>query len=215
MEDLAKTHPIFLLKDNRAKEKETISQFEIIFDRFYHEGHLWIKRINGLVRLGIDDFTRQIIGSVREMRLPSINTVIDAGDTIIEISGNEKTLSMYAPLEGKVVDINPDILDNPSLAGMAPYESGWILAVEPQDMLQGLKTLLTGRSAKEWLKLESHKFHDLISKEAETDLPIDQPIPRDFAAGVSENTWKKIHETFFTQKKKKKKVKLYSVEDLH
>jgi bidirectional [NiFe] hydrogenase diaphorase subunit len=215
MEDLAKTHPIFLLKDTRAKEKETISQFEIRFDRFYHEGHLWIKRINGSVRLGIDDFTRQIIGSVRDMRLPSINTLIDPGNTIIEVSGNEKTLSIYAPLEGKVVDINPGILDNPSIATMAPYESGWILDIEPDDMLQGLKDLLSGRAAKEWLKLESHKFHDLIRIETETDLPLDQPIPKDFSAGISEDTWKKIHETFFTQKKKKKKVKLYAVEDLH
>ena len=215
MEDLACTHPIFLLKDTRAKEKETISQFEMRFDRFYNEGHLWIKRINGSIRLGIDDFTRQIIGSVSDMRLPSINTMVDPRDSIIEISGNEKILSMYAPLEGKVVDINPDILDNPSLAGMAPYERGWILSLEPVDMLQGLKSLLSGRAAKEWLKLESHKFHDLIRKETEMDLPLDQPIPKDFAATISKNTWEKIHKTFFTQKKKKKKVKLYGVEDLH
>jgi len=215
MEDLARTHPIFLLKDTRAKEKETISQFEMRFDRFYHEGHLWIKRINGSIRLGIDDFTRQIIGSVNNMRLPSINTIVDPMDSIIEISGNEKTLSMHAPIEGKVVDINPDILDNPSLAGIAPYERGWILAVEPVDMLQGLKSLLSGRAAKEWLKLESRKLHDLIRKETETDLTLNQPIPKDFAATVSKGTWEKIHTTFFTHKRKKKKVKLYAVEDLH
>jgi Glycine cleavage H-protein len=137
------------------------------------------------------------------------------GAVILEISGNDKTLALYGPIEGKTVDINPDILDNPSLAGLAPYERGWILTIEPLDMLQALSNLLSGRSAGEWLMLESNKFRDLIKNETHTDLPLDRPIPKDFAAAVGEDTWKKIHETFFVQKKKKKKVKLYAVEDLH
>ncbi|TFG72799.1 MAG: 2Fe-2S iron-sulfur cluster binding domain-containing protein [Flavobacteriales bacterium] len=214
MEDLAKTHPIFMLKHSRSEEKETIGHFEIRFDRFYHEGHVWVKRINGLMRLGIDDFTRQILGTVSDMRLPFIDTVLEPEDTLFEIFGNERTLLMYAPLGGKIININPDILDNPSLVSMAPYERGWILTVEPLDIPRASRELLSGRSAKEWLKLESHKFHEFIKKETGTDLPFDKPIPKDFAKTVSKDTWKKIHKIFFIRKKKKNNVKLFRIEDI-
>lgn len=213
MEDLAKTHPIFILKHSRSKEKETIGHFEIRFDRFYHEGHIWVKRINGLMRLGIDDFTRQIIGLVDDMRLPPIGTTFESGDTLFEISGNEKTLLFYTPIEGDIVHINPDILDNPKLASMSPYERGWILTIEPLDILRVSKELLSGRSAKEWLKHEFNEFHDLVRKETETDLPLDKPIPKDFAKTVSKDIWKKIHKMFFIKKRKKKQVKLHRIED--
>lgn len=214
MEDLAKTHPIFLLKDARSKEKETIGHFEMRFDRFYHEGHVWVKRINGLMRLGIDDFTRQIIGSVNDMRLPSIGTTLEPGDTLFEISGNEKTLLFYTPVAGNIVHINPDILDNPSLASLAPYERGWILTIEPPDILEVSKELLSGRAAKEWLKHEFKEFHALVKQEVKTGLPFGKPIPKNFAKRLSNDTWKKIHKTFFVKKRKKKRVKLRSIEDI-
>jgi glycine cleavage system H protein len=215
MEDLAETHPIFMRKREKALEKVNIDGFEIRLDRLYNEGHIWIKQINGAFRMGIDDFCRQIIGSISDMRLPTVNTVFDSNDVLMEISGNGKTLQIYAPFEGKVVDINPDILDNPSLASMAPYVRGWILTLEPVDILQVLNELLFGRSAKEWLKLDAHKFHEVIKKETETDLTLDTPIPKDFAITVSEDTWKKILKIFFVRKKKKKKVKLFRIEDIH
>lgn len=215
MEDLAETHPIFMHKRERALEKVKIAGFEIRLDRLYDEGHIWLKHINGTFRMGIDDFSRQIIGPVNDMRLPIVNTLFDSDDVLLEISGNGRTMQIYAPFEGKVVDINPDILDNPLLASMASYERGWILTVEPVDILQASNDLLFGRSAKEWLKLESHKLREIIKKETGTDLPFDDPIPKDFAKTVSKDIWKKIHKIFFGRKKKKKEVKLFRIEDIH
>ena len=205
MEDLAKTHPIFLLKQERAREKETIGPFEMRFDRLYDEGHIWLTPIEGMFRLGIDDFARQLIGLVSDLKLPAMNTLLEPGAVIFEISGSNMSLRMYTPLEGKVVDINPNILDNPSLVSMAPYERGWILSVEPPDILRASIDLLSGRSAKEWLKLETHKLHDLIVAEAHADLPHDWSIPEDFAKTAGKDTWQKINKTFFARKKKKKR----------
>ncbi len=215
MEDLAKTHPVFMLKEAREKEKETIDQFELLFDRMYDEGHVWCKRINGYFRMGIDDFTRQLIGQISDIKLPVLNTVIRAGEPLWILTGNEKTLHMNASIEGEIVDVNPDILDNPSLIGMDPYGRGWILTLKPNDVFQASRTLLSGRSAKEWLKSESHKFYDLITKKTEMDFSPDTPIPNDFARMVERGLWRKIDKTFFMFKGKKKKVKLYGIDDIH
>jgi glycine cleavage system H protein len=210
MEDLGTSHPVFMLKEARAKERETIGGFEMLSDRLYDEGHIWVKRINGSVRMGIDDFTRQIIGLVNDIKLPSVNSFISKGDPLCIISGNEKNLHLYAPIEGKIVDVNPDIIDNPSLVSIAPHGRGWILSVEPSDIVQASKELLSGRSAIEWLRHESHKFYDFIRKELEMELPPDKAIPPDFNRTLKKNVWNKIDRTFFMVRQKRR-AKLYSV----
>jgi len=97
MEDLAKTHPVFILKQAREKEREKIDWFEMLFDRVYGEGHVWVKRTNGSVRMGIDDFTSQIIGGVNHIRLTPINTTVSKGDPLWIISADDTTLHMYPP----------------------------------------------------------------------------------------------------------------------
>ena len=204
MEDLAASHPVFMLKEARAKERETIGGFEMLSDRFYDEGHVWVKRINGSVRMGIDDFTRQIIGTVDEIKLPSVNSSISQGDPLFIISGSEKTLHLYAPIEGKIVDINPDIIDNPSLVSIAPHGRGWILSMEPTDVVRALKELLSGRSAIEWLRHESHKFYDFIREETEMSLPPDGSIPPDFGRTLKRDIWNKINKAFFMVRQKRR-----------
>lgn len=213
MEDQALTHPVFMLKQSRAKEREMIGQFEMPFDRFYDEGHVWVKRMNGTVRMGVDDFTRQIIGVVNDIKLPPVNTVLGQGDPLWVISGNEKTLHMYTHMEGKIVDINPDIIDNPSLISMVPYGRGWILSFEPKDILEGTKALLSGRSAMEWLKNESEMFNEFIHKGLKTPLSLDKPIPNDFARIIGKNLWSKIDKAFFMGKMKKK-IRLHGIKDI-
>lgn len=212
MEDLAKTHPIFMLRQAREEEKETIGQFEILFDRLYGETHVWLKRMNGLLRMGTDDFTRQIIGRVDDIRLPHIDTLITPGDRLFEISGNDKTLHIHMPIEGRIADINPEILDNPSVITMAPYERGWIVALEPVDILQASKELLSGRSAKEWLKHDLRRFYKLVNEKTEMDLPPEGPIPDDFARMADKDIWRRIDKTFFMYKGKQKRVRLYGID---
>lgn len=213
MEDLAKTHPVFILKQAREKEREKIDWFEMLFDRVYGEGHVWVKRTNGSVRMGIDDFTSQIIGGVNHIRLTPINTTVSKGDPLWIISADDTTLHMYAPLNGKAVGINPDIVDNPSLVTLDPYGRGWILTLEPDDIFQASKELLSGKSAREWLKRDSLRFHDLIRKKSRIGLSTDRPIPREFPKTVGKNTWNRIEKTFFV--KKEKKVRLRSIGDIY
>ena len=199
MEDLAKTHPVFMLKHARESEKEKIGPFEILFDRLYGEGHVWVKAVDRLARLGIDDFTRRILGRIDDIKLPPVNRKIEKGQPIWVITAGDKTLQMTSPIDGKIVDINPDIQDNPSLIGMDPYGRGWIVTLLPKDILQTSRALLSGRSAKEWLKVDANHLFELMGKTAQSELS-EIPFPDDFAGGTDKNLWKEIDRTFYQQK---------------
>ncbi|MFH1481630.1 MAG: 2Fe-2S iron-sulfur cluster-binding protein [Pseudomonadota bacterium] len=200
MEDLAATHPVFMLKQTREAEREKIAQFELRFDRMYNEGHIWAKKINGYFRLGIDDFTRQLLGRIEEIKMPEPNALIRSGEPIWIITGNGKTLHMYTLFEGKLIHINPDIQDRPSLIGTDPYDRGWILTFEPTDLLHTAKGLRKGRSAKEWLKNVADRLHALIEGNTNLNLSPQRPIPRDFAALLDRDVWRKIDQDFFEPK---------------
>ncbi|MED3084577.1 glycine cleavage system protein H, partial [Bacillus swezeyi] len=54
-----------------------------------------------------------------------------------------KTVSeLYAPINGKVVEINGDLEDSPEFVNESPYEKAWMIVVEPADTseIDGLMT---------------------------------------------------------------------------
>ena len=45
-----------------------------------------------------------------------------------------KTVSeLYAPISGKVVEVNDDLDDSPEFVNESPYEKAWMVVVEPAD----------------------------------------------------------------------------------
>ncbi len=73
--------------------------------------------------------------------------------------------------------------------------------MEPKDIIRASKELRSGRAAKEWLKLDSHRFFDLIDKKTDVDFSADRPFPSDLAAAVDKKVWNEIDRAFFWGKK--------------
>ena len=61
--------------------------------------------------------------------------------------------------------------------------------MEPKDIIRASKELRSGRAAKEWLKLDSHRFFDLIDKKTDVDFSADRPFPSDLAAAVDKKKY--------------------------
>lgn len=48
-----------------------------------------------------------------------------------------KTVSeLYAPISGKIVEVNEELNDNPEYVNESPYEKAWMIVVEPSDISQ-------------------------------------------------------------------------------
>ncbi len=43
-------------------------------------------------------------------------------------------LSLYAPISGKVVEVNEELEDSPEFVNESPYENAWMVVVEPSDV---------------------------------------------------------------------------------
>jgi len=65
---------------------------------------------------------------------------------------------LYAPVSGKIVNINENLKNEPYVINEDPYKEGWIMEIKPKNSLtleQELKDLFSSRQYNNWVsKLE-------------------------------------------------------------
>ena len=112
-------------------------------DVYYHDGHAWAKLDEGnRVRIGLDDFTQQVMGDIEDIEIPSIGSQLKQGEVAWKLSQGKRKLSQLAPLGGTVVELNEKLIKNPSLANSSPYEKGWILKIQPKAFSEEMPELM-------------------------------------------------------------------------
>lgn len=97
----------------------------------YTKSNVWVKIIsNDIARIGITDFAQQKLGKILFVDLPDIDTEHDQFDSFIIIESDAVMKEVYAPLSGKVISVNEEIDDDPSIINHEPYEDGWLVEIE-------------------------------------------------------------------------------------
>jgi glycine cleavage system H protein len=100
-------------------------------DLLYTKSNVWVKiNSNDTARIGITDFVQQKLGKILFVDLPDIDTEHDQFDSFIIIESDDVMKEVYAPLSGKVISVNEEIDDDPSIINHEPYEDGWLVEIE-------------------------------------------------------------------------------------
>ncbi|WP_099223859.1 glycine cleavage system protein GcvH [Listeria costaricensis] len=102
----------------------------------YTEEHEWVKEEGGTYLIGITDFAQDQLGDIVFVELPEVGDTIEQGDSIGSIESVKTVSDFYAPITGKVVEINAELEDAPELLNSNPYDKGWLLKVEEVDSAQ-------------------------------------------------------------------------------
>ncbi|WP_239256777.1 glycine cleavage system protein GcvH [Listeria ilorinensis] len=102
----------------------------------YTEEHEWVKEEGGTYLIGITDFAQDQLGDIVFVELPEVGDTIEQGDSIGSIESVKTVSDFYAPITGKVVEINSELEDAPELLNSNPYDKGWLLKVEEVDSAQ-------------------------------------------------------------------------------
>jgi len=108
----------------------------------YHRGHTWADISNrDMVKMGIDDFAGKCLPEVKTIILPARRNRIDQGQVCCWIVTEDGTLPILAPLTGTMVDANPSLIRQQNLIQKTPYEQGWLMHIEPEDLHRDLRHL--------------------------------------------------------------------------
>jgi glycine cleavage system H protein len=99
-------------------------------DRRYSTDHEWAMLDGNRLRVGITDYAQDALGDVVYVDLPSVGTVVAAGDPVGEVESTKSVSEIYAPVAGTVIAVNAALADAPEQLNQDPYGEGWICELE-------------------------------------------------------------------------------------
>ncbi|MBM7646413.1 glycine cleavage system H protein [Scopulibacillus daqui] len=99
----------------------------------YSEEHEWVKVEDGKVRIGITDFAQDELGDIVFVELPEAGDEVEADEPFGSVESVKTVSELYAPISGKVLEVNEDLDDSPEFVNESPYEKAWMIVVEPSD----------------------------------------------------------------------------------
>ena len=96
----------------------------------YSKEHEWVKVEDGKATIGITDFAQSELGDIVFVELPEVGDEISKDQPFGSVESVKTVSELYAPISGKVVAINEELLDNPEFVNESPYGNAWMITVE-------------------------------------------------------------------------------------
>jgi len=102
-------------------------------DLKYTREHEWARVKGNRVTVGITDFAQDQLGDVVFVELPSVGDEVKRGEAFGVVESTKAVSDLFAPVSGKVVEVNDPLVDAPETLNQEPYEDGWLIAIEASD----------------------------------------------------------------------------------
>lgn len=99
-------------------------------DRKYTKEHEWVRVTGKRAIVGITDYAQKELGDVVFVDLPELGAEVVSGNDFAVVESVKAVSDVYAPVSGKVVEVNETLQDNPELINQDPYTDGWIAVLE-------------------------------------------------------------------------------------
>lgn len=98
----------------------------------YSKEHEWVKVEGNKAYVGITDFAQHSLGEIVYVELPKEGAELNAGEVLSAVDSVKAASDVYAPVSGKVVEVNEALGSAPESINSDPYGS-WIAAIELAD----------------------------------------------------------------------------------
>jgi len=139
-----------------------VNDYEVPENLYYHKEYLWAKvEEDGKVKIGLIDYAQKQINDVIYVELPSVGDSVTKDEPFGILESVKAVSDLIAPVSGTIESVNEELDSKPELLNEDPYGEGWIIIVEPTNLEEDLKALLSSDAAVEW--------HASLVKEEKTD----------------------------------------------
>lgn len=99
----------------------------------YSKDHEWVRLEGSTATVGITDHAQNALGDVVFVELPEVGRVVETGEACAVVESVKAASDVYAPLAGKITEVNSGLADNPGLINSEPTGGGWFFRIEVAD----------------------------------------------------------------------------------
>ncbi len=129
---------------------------EIPGDLKFLKSHEWARvEGDGKVTVGISEHAQGLLGDLVYVELPNVGDRYEAGTACAVVESVKAASDVYAPITGKVVEVNAALSDKPETINEDAYGDGWIFVLEAEEPEQ-LNDLLAPDDYAELLVDDDH-----------------------------------------------------------
>ena len=97
----------------------------------YTKDHEWARLEGDVVYVGITDYAQGELGEIVFVDVPTEGETLSAEEVFGSIEAVKTVSDLLLPIEGEVLELNPELEDQPELVNNDPYGKGWIIKVKP------------------------------------------------------------------------------------
>ncbi|MBJ6749101.1 glycine cleavage system protein GcvH [Geomonas anaerohicana] len=98
--------------------------------KFYTKEHEWVEMAGAQATVGISEHAAHELGDITYVELPKIGKSVKQFDALAAIESVKAASDIYAPVSGKVAEVNQALNDAPELVNQGAESQGWICKLD-------------------------------------------------------------------------------------
>lgn len=119
--------------------------------------HEYCKVDGKVATIGITDFAQAALGDIVFVDLPELGDEFDAKDSFGSVESVKAASDVYAPISGKVLEVNESLVDEPGLVNTSAEDEAWFIKLEVGDDSESeLGELMNADQYKDHCEKEAH-----------------------------------------------------------
>lgn len=107
---------------------------EIIDHYLYTKEHEWVNIEDNVGTIGITDYAQSALGDITFVELPGQDTEVEQFEEFVSVESVKAASDIFAPMSGRVIEVNTKLEDDPSIINKHCYTKGWMVKVEISSM---------------------------------------------------------------------------------
>jgi glycine cleavage system H protein len=92
----------------------------------FTETHEWIDIKNGVGTVGVTEYAQKELGDIVYVELPKVGKEVKKGEEAVVLESTKAAADVYAPVSGKIVEVNLALIEASELVNTFPEKDGWL-----------------------------------------------------------------------------------------
>ena len=99
----------------------------------FHAGCLRGGNAGCIITIGINEDGLQEVTEINSIDLPPEQEKIEADSAFGSVESDDGTIDILSPVDGTIIEVNQQVIDDPSIIMEDSYEEGWLVRIETTD----------------------------------------------------------------------------------
>ncbi len=96
----------------------------------YTKDHEWVRIEGDIAIIGITEFAQSELGDIVYVEIETLNQHLGANAVFGSVEAVKTVSDLFLPVTGTIIEVNPELNNQPELVNSDPYGEGWMIKVK-------------------------------------------------------------------------------------